>query len=311
MNTTTTEAGITLVDYESRDKWLAGRLSGVGASESAALFGVSPWHTKLSLWAEKTGQLQADDLNGEWIAWGNLLEEPIAKRYAAVTGRKIWQGGPYCVAQHPTLPMMRATPDRWVIDAPDRGSPGLLQVKNTASFRAHDWSDGPPDYVQIQVQHEMSVTGRDWASVAVLIGGNQFKFFDVERSPDFIAELEEQCQAFWRMVERRDPPGLEDIDRGSLDTLKRLHPADNGTAVDLPAEAIDLWDQLAVARKAESDAKKAKEDLTAKLAAVIGPATFGLLPDGRRLSFKTTARTGFSVEPTTFRSLKLEKGKRP
>ena len=45
-----------LTDYGTRDKWLAARMNGVGASESAALFGVSPWHTPLSLWAEKTGK---------------------------------------------------------------------------------------------------------------------------------------------------------------------------------------------------------------------------------------------------------------
>src|SRR5581483_6732158 len=138
---------IELIDYRTREQWLAARNLGVGASESAALFGVSPWETSLSLWAKKTGRVVDDGPSGEWVAWGNLLEAPIATHYEQKTGRKIWQGGPYAVAQHPTIPFMRATPDRWVIDAPDRGAPGLLQVKNTNAFKGHDWDEGPPDYI--------------------------------------------------------------------------------------------------------------------------------------------------------------------
>jgi putative phage-type endonuclease len=202
-------------------------MSGIGASESAALFGVSPHHTKHKLWAEKAGLLQHEESDEEYLDWGQFLEEPIAQRYATVTKRKIWQGSPYCVAQHPDLPMMFATPDRWVIEAPDRGSPGLLQVKNAGWYKADEWEDGPPDYVQIQTQHEMAVTGRQWHSVAVLIGGNRWAYWDIERNDAFIAELYEQIQLFWRRVKRKEAPPPEDIDHRSLGILKKLHPAES------------------------------------------------------------------------------------
>lgn len=302
---------IQLTDYETRPKWLAARMHGIGASESATLFGVSPWHTPLSLWAEKTGKLEHEQSDGEWLDWGNLLEPLIAERYAAVTGSEIWQGGPFCIAQHPTIPSMFATPDRMVIKSPGRGSRGSLQIKNASAYKSHDWNEGPPDFVQCQVQHEMAVLGLDWAAVAVLIGGNQFRYFDVERNPDFIAELEQQIEWFWGMVTRGEQPSADEIDARALDTIKRLHPADNGQEVDLPPAAAEWWGLLDAARKAGSAADKQKADADAKLRAAIGDATFAVLPDGRRLSLKTTSRSGFSVEPTTFRSLRLEKDKRP
>ncbi len=196
-----------------------------------------------------------------------------------------------------------------MIDAPDKGSPGLLQVKNTNAFKAGAWDDGPPDYIQVQVQHEMAITGRTWASVAVLIGGNQFRYFDIERNPDFIAELEEQVQLFWGLVERRERPPAEEIDARSLDTLKRLHPADNGTLVELPPEALEWWAEVEAARKAESAAKKLKDNADAKLRAAIGNATYARLLDGRHLSLKTSSRDGYTVEPVTYRTLRLDKDK--
>jgi len=300
-----------LVDYGTRPKWLAARMHGVGASESAALFGVSPWHTKLSLWAEKAGKLQREDdaAGAEWLDWGNILEPLIADRYATVTGSEIWQGGPFCIATHPTIPILFATPDRLVLRSPNRTTRGALQIKNASAYKAHDWNEGPPDFVQCQVQHEMAVLGLDWASVAVLIGGNKFRYFDVERNDAFIAELFEQVRLFWQMVERDEQPPADEIDHRSLDTLKRLHPADNGTLIELPPEAMEWWAEIEAARKAESAAKKQKDAADAKLRALIGDATYARLTDGRHLSLKTTERAGFTVEPVTYRTLRLDKDK--
>jgi putative phage-type endonuclease len=300
---------IQLLDYGSREAWLAARNTGVGASESAALFGLSPWDTQFTLWAKKTGRVEPEEIGGEWLEWGTLLEEPIAQRYAKKTGRKVWQGGPFCVAQHPSIPFMRATPDRFVIEAPDRDGDGLLQIKNTNAFKGHDWDEGVPDYIEIQVQHEMACTGRAWASVAVLIGGAEFRSFDIERNETFIGELEEQVREFWGFVERNEAPPIDGSVR-TLETIKKLHPNDNGQTVALPADAIGWWNSLAELRAQESSLKKAKAALEAPLLSAIGDATFGALPDGRVISLKTTTRAGYSVEPVTYRSLRIEKGPR-
>lgn len=301
-----------LLDYGSRDAWIAGRNSGVGASESSALFGLSPWESLYSLWARKTGRLPPEEIAGEWIEWGTLLEEPIAKRYEAKTGRKVWQGGPYCVAQHPEIECMRATPDRFVLEAPDRPDDGILQIKNTNAFMGHDWNDGVPMHVQVQVQHEMACTGRAWASVAVLIGGAEFRYFDVERNPDFIAELERQCVDFWGYVQRDEAPAIDGSTR-TLETIKKLNPLDTGETVRLPGESTEWFDALESAKAATKIAEAAKTEAESRLRAAIGPATFGILPDGRTLSLKTTSVAGRvqEVQPYSFRTLRsVKKGSR-
>lgn len=309
-----------LTDYKNREAWLAARGEFIGASEVAALFGLLPksWGSMYSIWCEKTGISPPVEFTGEWLEWGQLLEEPIARKYEMVTGRTLWNGGgPYCVAQHPTLPMLRCTPDRFVISAPDKSSehPGVLQIKNAAWFKEDDWDEGPPPYIQIQVQSEMACTGAEWASTAVLIGGNKFRYVDVERNPNVIGEIEEQVAYFWRTyVETRIAPDI-DGSEATESILKRLHPKDDGSTVVLDDEAIALVDQWrsAAAEMLESGKASAavKKEAENRLRAAIGSATFGKLPDGRTLSLKTTTRSAYSVEENTYRQLRLEAAFKP
>jgi putative phage-type endonuclease len=309
-----------LTDYGTREAWLASRAAAIGASEVAALFGLLPksWGSMYTIWANKVGLgPPAEELTGEWLEWGQILEEPIAQRYQTVTGRKLWKGGgPFCVAQHATLPYLRCTPDRFVVESPDREGVGVLQVKNAAWFKAGDWDEGPPDYVRVQLQTEMAVTGAEWGSAAVLVGGNKFKYVDVEREPALIAEIEAQVAHFWTnyVITGAAP----DIDASEATTafLKRLHPKDNGETVQLGEEALALvaqWEGAKAALSAAAAAAKEHEDARDvamnRLRDVIGDATFGALPDGRILSLRTTDRVGFTTAPCSYRTLKIEKAK--
>jgi len=299
-----------LIDYKDREAWLAGRKDGVGASEVAALFGISPRHSTFSLWAEKTGRIPPLEISGEWLEWGLLLEEPMAKRYETVTGRRLWQGGgPYCVAQHPTIPFLRCTPDRWVTEAPGHAGVGILQLKNTNAYKADDWDGGPPDFVQVQVQAEMAVTGAEWGSVAVLVGGNEFRYFDLERNPDFISELEAQVTWFWGLVQAGTPPPVDGSSH-TEEALKRLHPLDDGSEVELETDAATWARDWDAAKDEIKNAEKRKTEAENQLRAAIGAATYGRLPGGMRLSLKHTTRKGYTsnVPASTYRTLRIEKG---
>ena len=304
------QTDVTLVSYDTREAWLAGRTAGIGASESAALFGLSPWQSAFSLWCEKTGAVPREDLGErEYLSWGLYLEPPIAARYAEVTSRRVWTPPtPWCSVRHPRVPCMSATPDRWVIESPDRDGRGVLQIKNSSAFKIHDWDDGPPDFIQAQVQHELAVTGFQWGSIAVLIGGNTFRHFDLERNDDYIAELEHACVEFWARVVNKEPPAPD----GSAMTavaLKRLHPLDSGATVPLAPGCDDWFDEMDQARTVRLNAEKAEEKYKTLLRGAIASATFGALPSGRTLSLRTTEVKGYTreVAPSSHRKLKLEK----
>ena len=108
---------------------------------------------------------------------------------------------------------------------------------------------------------------------------------------------------FWQCVQSRTMPTVD----GSFATtqaLAKLHPDDNGSSVMLPPEAAEWLDELETAKR-QLKAAQARERLAAnKLKQDIGGATYGCLPDGSVLSFKSQTRAGYTVKESTFRTLR-------
>lgn len=305
---------VNLIKYDTREAWLTARTTSIGASESAALFGLSPdsRESAYSLWAKKAALVEPEQIDAEWLEWGQILEEPIAQRYAKRTGAVLWTPPtPWCVAVHPRLPFLTATIDRWIVNpGQDRGD---LEIKNVGAFNS-DWKgDGGglaiPLHIQAQVQHQLAVTGFSYAVVAALIGGNKLETFEVERNPDFIEELEAKAEDFWGKVQRKEAPPADGSEATSK-VLKRLHPDDDGSTIVLDAEAEELTAQLEAAKAEKSCAEAREKEAKNKLQAKIGAATFGQLPGGRILSLKTTSRAGHYVDESKYRTLRIEKTKK-
>lgn len=212
----------------SRDDWLAVRRNGIGGSDAAAAVGLNPYMSPLELWLIKTGRdanLPHPDPHDttEPVYWGSLLEPIVAASYTKQTGNKVRRVN--AVLQHPTIPFMLANIDREVI-----GTPGvqILECKTAGEFGARLWRNGVPEYVQLQVQHQLAVTGRQAADVAVLICGQKLEVHRIGREDGLIARLVELEASFWRYVETDTPPpadGSESADRA----LRSLYPGTGGT----------------------------------------------------------------------------------
>lgn len=305
---------VNLIKYDSREAWLSARDVSIGASESAALFGLAPdgRESEYSLWAKKAGLIEPDKIDAEWIHWGQALEPLIADRYAERTGNILWTPPtPWCVAVHHRLPFLTATIDRWIVEAPGRTDRGDLEIKNVGAFNA-DWRDGGntevPLYVQAQVQHQLAVTGFGWAVVAALIGGNKLETFEIERNDEFISELEAKAEEFWGKVQRKEAPPVDGA-AATTRALKRLHPDDSGATVDLDGEIAKWVAKRASAKDVEKAAKAEIDEAENHIKAAIGAATFGRLPDGITISLKTQERAGYVVDACKFRTLRIAEPK--
>lgn len=209
-------------DYtRSRQRWLEERRRGIGGSDAAAVMGLSPWASPLSLWVDKTREVD-DDGQSEEMEWGTALEHVIARRGAARHGLRI---GP-CpgILAHPDRMWQRVTVDRYALDA-DRRPYGLVEVKNVSGWKDADWADTgpPPTHVVLQVQHGLDVTGFDVGYLLALIGGNRLRYWEIPRDTELIEGLREQEAAFWRLVTDRVPPAAIGHD-ADFDALALLHP---------------------------------------------------------------------------------------
>ncbi|MCW0090588.1 YqaJ viral recombinase family protein [Burkholderia pseudomallei] len=211
-----------------REDWLEIRKSGIGGSDAAAAVGLSPYQSMLELWLTKTGRdanlpkPDPDDTT-EPVYWGTILEPIVAASYTKQTGNRVRRVN--AVLQHPTIPFMLANVDREVVG---NREVQLLECKTAGEFGTRLWRDGVPEYVQIQVQHQLAVTGRQAADVAVLLCGQKLDVHRIERDDALIAQLIELEAAFWRYVETDTPPpadGSESADRA----LRCLYPGAGGT----------------------------------------------------------------------------------
>jgi putative phage-type endonuclease len=291
----------------TREEWLTARRSGIGGSDAAAVLGVSPWKSRFSLWAEKTGLAVESPEETEAMEWGKRLEGVIGEKYAEVTGRAVARADQGIVRIHPLMPFMLGTVDFDVID-PKRG-PGILEVKTLGPFRADEWSNEPPIHYAVQLQHYLAVTGAQWGSFAALIGGQRFVWCDVDRNPGFIEALEAECAEFWESVVKGNAPTVDGSD-STTEALKRLYPKDTGRVVELPTEAEEWWTEAQRCKDEIKRLETAKKESENRLKAAIGDASEAFVRGGPHWSYRVQSRASYVAEATEFRVLREMKGKK-
>lgn len=144
----------------SRDDWLDVRKRGIGSSDSSAAIGLNPYKSQLELWLEKTNRDQhlakpnPDDDTAP-VFWGVVLEPIVASQYQRRSGKKVRKVN--AVLQHPDIPWMLANIDREVVGSADVQ---ILECKTAGINGARLWRDGVPRYVEVQVMHQLAVTGK-------------------------------------------------------------------------------------------------------------------------------------------------------
>jgi len=238
-----------------RDQWLALRKLGLGSSDAAVAVGLSPYKCPLSLWLEKTGRKEPEDISHkEAVLWGIELEPVLAQVYAKRTGYRVG---------HPD-------------------GPGILEIKTASYHSAPQWEDGVPVAYQCQVLHQLAVTGHAWAEVAVLIGGQDFRIYRIERDDEKIRDLTEREARFWQLVTSDQQPEPDGSDDAGM-ALAWLFPRDDGETVDLSdsPEFNQLFGELLHLREHKEEVELRESQIKQRLQATLGEATAGLFADGK------------------------------
>lgn len=269
-----------------RQDWLQVRKQGIGSSDAAAAVGLNPYKSRLELWLEKTGRdehLPKTDPNDDSspMYWGTLLEPIVAAHYTRRTGNRLRRVN--AVLQHPEHPWMLANIDREVVGAADVQ---ILECKTAGIHGSRLWSEGVPEYVQLQVMHQLAVTGKAVADVAVLMGGQELKIYRIERNATLIEQLIDLEQAFWSHVERDVPPPADGSDSADL-ALRTLYPQDTGSVVDLSddLELSGVFSDLLAVRDTMARQAALESQLKQRIQQRMGDASKALFEQGE-VSFK-------------------------
>lgn len=182
------------------DKFREERKTGIGGSDAGAVCGVSKWRTPYQVYADKLGLNETED--NPAMEWGRRLEPIVRQKYADETGRIVIVNPD--LIRHPQYKFMIAHTDG-LIQGEKRG----LEVKTSRS--PEGWGEAGTDEIPIeyifQTQHYMIVAQIEVIDVAVLIGGQDFRIYEVPADKELQDMIIETEHDFWeKNVKAQVPP---------------------------------------------------------------------------------------------------------
>src|SRR3990170_2902625 len=163
-----------LLGLSERQK--ATRLTGIGASEIAAVAGLHPTIRPIDIYAQKVGEAEPFEGN-QFTEWGHRIEGVVAEAWRERhPEHSIFTPG---TLRHrdERFPFALASPDRVVVPLGRRAREvwqGLLEIKNVSIYRADDFGEGGdeiPEHMLLQVQWQLEITDLEEATLVPLIGG--------------------------------------------------------------------------------------------------------------------------------------------
>ena len=241
------------------EDWLEYRKLGIGGSDASVVCGISRYKSPVELWMEKTDQLPAQEA-GEAAYWGTQLEALVRAEFTKRTGIEVSIVSQ--LLQSIEYPFMLANLDG-VCEVPDVGT-CIFEAKTASAYKADEWEDSIPDEYQLQVQHYMAVTGYKGAYIAVLIGGNTFRWKFIERDEELISMLIELETAFWNNVQDRTPPPLDGSEASANFLSERFPNSVPKSQIELPNTAAELlaqYDEAIEQLEAVTEQKQRAENL--------------------------------------------------
>tara|TARA_R100000656_G_scaffold89330_1_gene65167 strand:+ start:1680 stop:2654 length:975 start_codon:yes stop_codon:yes gene_type:complete len=165
-------------------------------SNVAGCIGSSRWSHPNKEFDILLGKRVRDDLSeNPYVKAGIWAEEQVGKRFAKEMGLKIRFVNRTYVSKEWDL----ATGH---IDAKIQGQNVGLEIKTASEFKKKEYSEhlAPNPVIPIeyrcQINHYLYITGWDFFYLAVLIGGNDFRVFKIERDEKAIAEQVRKLRAF-------------------------------------------------------------------------------------------------------------------
>jgi len=176
-----------------RVDWLRLRRTGIGGTDMAAIMGLSPWKTQLDVYLDKTTDQQPEESTPA-MEWGLRLENAIAEAFQdrhpeyAVKSLPFISGENHCCGSL----------DR-VLSDEEGCAVGVLEIKTARSSTG--WGDEGTDQVPmqyiVQCMHYMGLTGANFAYIAVLIGGSDYREYYLERDQSLIDTLAKTAKEWW------------------------------------------------------------------------------------------------------------------
>lgn len=276
---------------ESDEAWLKLRTKDITSTEIAALFGISPYMTSYELWHRKKNAEVVELEPNARMVWGNRLQDAIAKGICADNKWSFRQKTEYM--RLPTLRMGSS----FDYELGGLEVPGILEIKNVDSLAYKEgWlingdSIEAPPHIELQVQHQLLVSGYGVVYIGALVGGNRVTL--IRREPD--VKIHDQIRAkaaeFWYSIDNNIEPKPDFTKDADFITALQKY-AEPGKVMDATGDRriASLVKEYKHWGEKQSDADKQKKGVKAELLTLIGNAE-KVIADWGTISAGTTPPT--------------------
>ena len=273
---------------KTHQEWLEMRSGCITSTDSAGLFGLSPYATMWELYQQKLNNEIGDFKDNERMKWGRRLEQSIAEGVAEDLGLRVRALKEF--AFHPDFRRMGASFDYEIVgvndDADDElkelfdtNGPGLMEIKNVDSLiyrktwiveEDGDWIEAPPR-IELQCQHQMEVSGHEWSVLVPFVGGNDPKIIVRPRDHDVGSAILNKVRDFWDMVDSSNEPD-PDFNLDSDHVISRNQTSTDDVFETDDIDIIKLMKSYKAVSAIGTQAGKDKKEIKAQLLIKIGDA---------------------------------------
>ena len=208
--------GLKRIKCKSREEWLSNRGMGIGASESAAIIGQSPWMTAQDLWNLKVGNTQPQDLSqNEAVQTGVRLESALREVFKAAHPEFKVSYEPFDMWYQAERPWMYATLDGRI--KTEDGKNAILEIKTgtpSGKLGWDKWNGQIPQNYYVQCCHQMACLDYDFVIVFACLFNQEHDFvcreYRLEKA-DMQADIEYLIgkeKTFWQSVQQKVIPPM-------------------------------------------------------------------------------------------------------
>lgn len=298
---------------ETQTEWQKIRHRCISSTESAALFGLSPYMTEFELFHRKKSPEPVSIEGNERVKWGNRLEAAIAAGVAEENG---WTVEPFKEYLEVSDIRMGSSFDyRIVATGSEHPGPGILEIKNVDSliFRDNWVKNGEkmeaPEHIEVQLQHQMHVSGYSWACIAALVGGNKLEMIFRKRDDYVCRAIERRVRRFWQRFDANQEP-VPDFIRDA-ETISRLYGyAEPGKVLDASGndKIASLCARYSELGNIEKNASEEREGIKAELLTLIGDSE-RVIANGFSITAGVIGPTHVEYDRAGYRSFRITKKK--
>jgi putative phage-type endonuclease len=269
--TATTLEPVRLGSFESgTEAFNQMRATRLGGSEIAAVVGLHPYESHLSLWFRKKGFTPPQPDN-QLMEWGRLLEPLVFRKFAERhdTSHELhysdWNYNPGSYT-HPDRDWQLASPDG--ISASGTAIVEVKTVQNELDWGEENTNQIPINY-RCQVLWNMDVMAADHCWLPVLIRGAFYREYLVEMDDEAQADLallREAGQKFIQSLHEDKQPPIDGHD-ATYKAIRERHPAIDPGDVEIPGDLATAYLQSVLLERA---AKENKQHHAAEIMQLMG-----------------------------------------